>query len=201
MLQASPAAAPAIPQGDAAVLPVLEIPPGGYPASMKIDTTVRQILPVSALVLALLGTATAGAEQHVVAGMTDDAAVSEALQVADHRLGMSVMRIAGRSMEPYFGDGAVVVVKKIDAAHLRIGMIAVYVNRFGEKVAHLVIAPVAGGWQVKGNDNDRPDSTLVDAGNLLGVVYATFAPVGKTPIAVAAANLPAIETVYAAAAK
>ncbi len=168
---------------------------------MKINATVRQILPVSALVLALLGTATAGAEQRVVAGMTCDAAVSDAREVAAHRLEMSVMRIAGRSMEPYCGDGAVVVVKKIDAAHLRIGMIAVYVNRFGEKVAHLVIAHVAGGWQVKGNNNDRADSTLVDADNLLGVIYATFTPAGQAPIAVAAANLPALETVYAGAAK
>jgi signal peptidase I len=153
------------------------------------------------MALALLGTATAGAKEHVVAGMTYDAAVSDALMVAEHRPEMSVVRIAGQSMEPYFGDDAVVIVKKIDAARLRIGMIAVYVNRFGEKVAHRVVAPVAGGWQVKGYNNDRPDSTVVHAGNLLGVVYATFSPAGEVPGAAAASNLPAIETVYAAPAK
>ena len=156
---------------------------------------------MSALTLALIGTATAGTNEHVVAGMTYAAAVSDALMVAEHRPEMSVVRIAGQSMEPYFGDDAVVVVKKIDAARLRIGMIAVYVNRFGEKVAHRVIAPVAGGWQVKGYNNDRPDSTVVHAGNLLGVVYATFMPAGRAPVATASSNLPAIETVYAAAAK
>ncbi len=168
---------------------------------MKINATVRQILPVSALVLALFGAVTARAAEQLVAGMTYDAAVSDALAVVGHRPEMSVVRIAGHSMEPYFSDDAVIVVKKIDAARLRIGMIAVYVNRFGEKVAHRVIAPVAGGWQVKGYSNDRPDSTVVDAGNLLGIVYATFSPAGRAPVAVAASILPAIETVYAAPAK
>ena len=111
------------------------------------------------------------------------------------------MRIAGESMLPYFGDGAVVVVKKIDAARLRVGMIAVFVNRFGEKIAHRVIAPVDGGWQVKGYSNDAADSTVVNNSNLLGVVYATFHSAGRAPVAIAAANLPAIETVYAAPAK
>ena len=165
------------------------------------NATARQILPVSALVLALFATATAGAKENVVVGMTYDAAVSDAMAVVDHRPEMSVVRVAGHSMEPYFGDDAVVVVKKIDASRLRIGMIAVYVNRFGEKVAHRVIAPVAGGWQVKGYNNDRPDSTVVDGGNLLGIVYATFTPAGRAPVAVAASSLPTIETVCAAPAK
>ena len=101
-------------------------------------------------------------------------------------------------MLPYFGDDAVVVVKKIDETKLHVGMIAVYVNRFGEKVAHRVIAPVAGGWQVKGYNNDQPDSTVVNRSNLLGVVYATFHSAGRAPVAVAMANLPAVETVLAA---
>jgi len=91
--------------------------------------------------------------------------------------------------------------KKIDAARLRVGMIAIYVNRFGEKVAHRVIAPVNGGWQVKGYSNDKADSTVVNNSNLLGIVYATFHSAGRAPVAIAAANLPAIETVYAAPAK
>jgi signal peptidase I len=133
--------------------------------------------------------------------MTYDAAVSDALAVTAHRPELSVMRIAGQSMLPFFGDDAVVVVKKIDAARLRAGMIAVYVNRFGEKIAHRVIAPVAGGWQVKGYNNDAADSTVVNGGNLLGIIYATFHSAGRAPVAIAAATLPAIETIYAAPAK
>jgi hypothetical protein len=167
---------------------------------MKINATVRQILPVSALVIAVMAT-TAGARELSGAGFAFDGAVSDALAVAEHRPDLSVVRIEGQSMLPFFGDDAVIVVKKIDAARLRVGMIAVYVNRFGEKVAHRIIGRVAGGWQVKGYSNDRPDSTVVNAGNLLGVVYATFNSTAKAPVALAASSLPAIETVYAAPAK
>jgi len=166
---------------------------------VKIKAAIRQILPASALALAVMAT-TMGAMERSGAGMTYDGAVSDALAIAEHRPEMSVVRVAGQSMLPYFGDDAVVVVKKIDAARLRVGMIAIYVNRFGEKVAHRIIAPVAGGWQVKGYNNEQADSTVVNAGNLLGIVYATF-NVGGAPVAVAASNLPSIETVYAAPAR
>ena len=152
------------------------------------------------MVLAVMATAV-GAKELNGAGVAFDGAVSDAFAVAENRPELSVVRIAGESMLPYFGDNSVVVVKKIDAARLRVGMIAVYVNRFGEKVAHRVIGSVAGGWQVKGYGNKQPDSTTVNAGNLLGIVYATFNCTGKAPVAVAASNLPAIETVYAATAK
>ena len=167
---------------------------------MKINAAVRQILPESALVLAVMAT-TVRAKERSGADRTYDGAVSDALAIAEQRPELSVVRVAGQSMLPYFGDDAVVVVKKIDAARLRIGMIAVYVNRFGEKIAHRIIAPVAGGWQVKGYNNAHADSTVVNSGNLLGIVYATFNSAGRDPLAVAASNLPNLETVYAAPAR
>ena len=133
------------------------------------NPTARRSLLVSAALLALVVT-----PRSQGANMSYEAAVSDALTVAAQRADLSVMRVAGQSMLPYFSDDAVILVKKIDAARLRVGMIAVYVNRFGEKVAHRVIAPSEGGWQVKGYNNDEPDSTVVNGGNLLGIVYATF---------------------------
>ncbi len=155
---------------------------------------------MSALVLAVMAT-TVGARERSGAGVAFNDAVSDALAIAEHRPELSVVRIEGRSMLPYFGEDAVVVVKKIDAARLRVGMIAVYVNRFGEKIAHRIIAPVVGGWQVKGYSNEQPDSTVVNAGNLIGIVYATFNSAERAPAAGAESNLPPIETVYAAPAR
>jgi signal peptidase I len=171
---------------------------GGYFGVMLIKTSTRQSLLAGAALCALLAvTPTVAAGR----GVAIDAALSDALVVAAHRPAMSVVRVAGESMLPYFGDDTVIVIKKIDAARLRVGMIAVYVNRFGEKVAHRVIGAVDGGWQVKGYNNDRPDSTVVSSSNLLGIVYATFNSMGRTPVSIASADLPAVETVYAAPAK
>ena len=107
---------------------------------MIFNTAARQSLFVSMTLLALAVTTKVSA-----ANMIYEAAVADALTVAAYRSELSVMRIAGQSMLPYFGDDAVVVVKKIDAARLRVGMIVIYVNRFGEKIAHRVISQVNGG--------------------------------------------------------
>jgi signal peptidase I len=84
------------------------------------------------------------------------------------------MRVRGESMEPFFGDGAVVVVKAIPFARLHAGEIIVYRNRFNEVITHRLVEPAPGGWRVKGQANGTVDTTLVTAGNLVGVVYATF---------------------------
>jgi hypothetical protein len=164
---------------------------------MRFTPTVRWILTASAA-LVVLGAA-AGARP--ASRVAYDAAVVDAMAVAAKRPDLSVARVSGQSMLPFFGDDAVIVMKKIDAARLRVGMIAIYVNRFGEKIAHRVIAQVDGGWQMQGYSNDEPDSTVVNNTNLLGIVYATFLSAGRQPVMVAAADFPVIQTVYAAPAK
>ncbi len=164
-------------------------------------TATRRSLLAGAALCAILAAVPVRAAGSLPAGAKVDAALSDALALVANRPGMSVVRVAGESMLPYFGDNTVVVVRKIDAARVRVGMIAVYVNRFGDKVAHRIIGAVEGGWQVKGYNNDRADSTVVNGSNLLGIVYATFNSVGRAPVAIAAANLPAVETVYAAPAR
>jgi len=123
-----------------------------------------------------MGTGMARAElvTSPLTGISLSTVLADAQKLADARPGAQVMRIEGTSMLPFFGEGSVVVVKKIDTAKLRPGMVVVYTNRFGETVAHRLVATTAGGWIAQGYNNSRPDSTVVSAANLLGVVYATF---------------------------
>jgi signal peptidase I len=101
-------------------------------------------------------------------------ALADAHRLVAAKPSLSVMRVAGNSMLPYFGDGAVLVLKPAAAAALRPGMIVVYTNRFNETVAHRIIAADGDGWIVQGYNNDHADSTRVTDANLLGAVYATF---------------------------
>lgn len=107
-----------------------------------------------------------------------DTALADARRLADAKPGLSVVRVAGRSMLPYFGDGAVLVIRPTTAAKLQTGMIVVYTNRIGETVAHRIIASDDEGWIAQGYNNGRPDSTRVTDANLLGAVYATFHSTG-----------------------
>lgn len=112
--------------------------------------------------------------------------LADAMKLAELRPGSQVMRIEGKSMLPFFGEGSVVIVKKIDPAKLRAGMVVVYINRFGETVAHRLVAATDAGWVAQGYNNTQADSTPVNAGNLVGVVYATFHSSGVAELASAA---------------
>lgn len=90
------------------------------------------------------------------------------------RMGGSVMRVAGTSMLPYFGDGSVLVVRPANFDAVRAGAVVVYRNRFGELVSHRLETRVAGGWVARGANNRASDSTLVTAENLVGEVYVTL---------------------------
>jgi len=131
--------------------------------------------------IAILGTGTVRAEftARPLSGVSLSTVLADAKKLADARPGAQVMRIEGKSMLPFFGEGSVVVIKKIDPAKLRAGMVVVYSNRFGETVAHRLVATVEGGWVAQGYNNASPDSTVVSGSNLIGVVYATFHSSGQ----------------------
>jgi len=139
---------------------------------MKFDALLRS--STAATVLMVCGSLARGSDEVPVSPISLETALADAQTLAAQHSNLAVMRIEGVSMLPYFGEGSVVVVKKINPAKLREGMVVVYQNRFGETVAHRLVARVDGGWQVKGWNNDRADTTVVNASNLSGVVYATF---------------------------
>jgi signal peptidase I len=134
----------------------------------------RQLLSLAALFVALTAVSQARVTTAPASPVLMRDALADAQALARTHIGAKVMKIAGTSMLPYFGDGALVVVQPIEEAKLRPGMLVVYRNRFGETIAHRLIARQESGWQIKGYNNDQPDSTLETGANLLGVVYATF---------------------------
>jgi signal peptidase I len=107
-------------------------------------------------------------------------ALSDAHRLAARSPELQVLRVEGRSMLPFFGEGSVVVIKKIDVDALRPGMVVVYQNRFGDTVAHRVIDRATDGWVTQGYNNKQADTTRVCAENLLGVVYATLHSNGRS---------------------
>ncbi len=151
----------------------------------------------------LLAVASALAALALPARAADDTdpALRDARAVAARRPDFLVLTVSGRSMQPFFDGGTVIVVRRIDSRRLRVGMIAVYVNRSGKTVVHRVVAAADGGWRVQGYNNSRADRTIVNDRNLLGVVYATFLPLASVPPRIAGARPPEIATAHAAPAE
>lgn len=140
----------------------------------------RKTLALAALLVGFIATGEARTEVAPTTPVAQRNALVDARTLARAHAGAKVMQIAGSSMHPFFGDGAVVVVKPIDESALRAGMVVVYRNRFGETIAHRLIARQDAGWVAQGYNNQQADSTLVTSQNLLGVVYATFHTIGRS---------------------
>lgn len=82
---------------------------------------------------------------------------------------------SGESMKPVYGENTVLVLQKVAFASLGSGMNVAYRNRSGRVVLHRLVALEAGGWRVRGLNNEDEDAERVTPENLLGIVYAAFA--------------------------
>ncbi|MBW8782536.1 MAG: S24/S26 family peptidase [Verrucomicrobia bacterium] len=85
---------------------------------------------------------------------------------------------AGDSMLPVYGEGTVLVLHKIAYADLETGMQVAYIDGAGHQVVHVLVSydAVRRGWRVRGLNNQDEDRERVTPYNLIGVVYASFAP-------------------------
>jgi signal peptidase I len=152
-------------------------------------TALTLTLSLTRILLAVTGLALTGnvmAASNPISGVTMTVALKDAYSLAANHADLKVLRVEGNSMLPFFGSGAVLVVKKLSTDKLRAGMVVVYTNRFNETIAHRLLANTAAGWTVAGYNNSTADSTPVNAANLIGVVYATFHSSGVTDAAMLA---------------
>jgi len=87
---------------------------------------------------------------------------------------------AGESMLPVYGEGTVLVLSTIDFTALKPGMQVAYMNDAGHQVVHVLVSfdDAKNGWRVRGLNNETDDRSKVTPSNLIGVVYASFAPDG-----------------------
>ena len=142
-----------------------------------------------------------GAAENPRSGETLTAALNDARALTANRADFKVVRVEGNSMLPFFGNGSVLVVKKMASETLRAGMVVVYTNRFNETVAHRLVAVGAAGWEVKGYNNTTADSTPVNDANLIGVVYVTFHSNDRMDASMVAAVTAGTTVAYAAPAR
>jgi signal peptidase I len=160
----------------------------GIFCSMTFTAVLRNL--AAAAIFSLGVAAQAAVAERPLTGESLDTVLADAHRIASRRADLQVVRIEGRSMLPYFGEGSVVIVKKIEAAQLRTGMVVVYQNRFGETVAHRLVASAThGSWIAQGYNNVQADSTKVNDSNLVGVVYVTLHSNGQVNDTTAIAGL------------
>lgn len=87
---------------------------------------------------------------------------------------------SGGSMEPLYRSGTAIVVREVGFRSLAAGQAVVYRHPRGYYVAHVLVAPVAGGWLAAGLAATEPDAVKVTPANYVGVIRAAYAATQPT---------------------
>ncbi len=108
---------------------------------------------------------------------------SRAQALADESGDALVLLGTGRSMQPLYPSGTILVLKQVAYDQLQRGQTALYRSKSDRAVVHVLITKARDGWRAKGLNNSLHDLEPVVADNLLGVVVAAFVP--RKPVALA----------------
>jgi signal peptidase I len=88
----------------------------------------------------------------------------------------------GKSMQPLYQPGTILVLRQIPYTGLKRGQTVLYRNRQQKVVAHVLVARTRDGWRAQGLNNPQHDMEPILAGNLVGVVFAAYLPVADGPL-------------------
>jgi len=135
------------------------------------------------------GVFTGRSPRPVVAKETE--AWQQAGELAGKTRGAFVLVGSGKSMQPLYEPGTILVMQACAYTQLQSGQTALYRNKAGKVVAHVLIAKARDGWRTAGLNNRIHDMEPVVADNLVGIVIAAFQPLrGNHTMQIAAAGSP-----------
>jgi len=123
-----------------------------------------------------------------VVTLAETDAWQRAASVAEHAPDSFVLVGTGRSMQPLYAPGTILVLQQFPYELLERGQTVLYRNAARKVVAHVLVAKVRDGWRVAGLNNSRHDMEPVSAANLVGVVIAAFQPLPAARVQLAALN-------------
>ena len=130
------------------------------------------------------------------AALSEADAWREAIDLVSRTPGSFVLVGTGRSMQPLYPAGTILILRDTPYSDLRRGQTVVYRNRDQRAVGHVLIAKARDGWRVQGLNNRTHDREPVVAENLIGVVVAAFTPRLEADRQVAGARQPAGRAVF-----
>jgi hypothetical protein len=120
--------------------------------------------------------------------LVESEAWQRASTVADHAPNAFVLVGSGRSMQPLYAPGTILVLQRFPFELLERGQTVLYRNHARRIVAHVLVARARDGWRVAGLNNGSHDMEPVSANNLVGVVIAAFQPVPAARVALASVH-------------
>lgn len=104
----------------------------------------------------------------------------QATMLAEAKPGAFALVGGGKSMQPLYAPGTILVMQQCPYDKLERGQTALYRNQAGKVVAHVLVTKARDGWRVSGLNNRIHDMEPVVPRNLVGVVIAAFRPLAPS---------------------
>jgi hypothetical protein len=121
-----------------------------------------------------------------VVALAETEAWQQASTMAERTPHAFVLVGSGRSMQPLYAPGTILVLQQFPFELLERGMTVLYRNHARKVVAHVLVARARDGWRTAGLNNSNHDMEAVSAVNLVGVVIGAFQPVSASRTSLAA---------------
>lgn len=102
-----------------------------------------------------------------------------AIELVNRTPGAFILVGGGRSMQPLYPAGTLLVIRETPYSDLRSGQTVVYRNKNYRAVGHTLVAKARDGWRARGLNNRIHDMEPVVADNLIGVIIAAYTPVAQ----------------------
>jgi len=99
-----------------------------------------------------------------------------AIDLVSRTPGAFILVGGGRSMQPLYPPGTLLVIRETPYTDLRPGQTVVYRNKSYRAVGHTLVTKARDGWRVRGLNNQIHDMEPVVAENLIGVIIAAYTP-------------------------
>lgn len=144
----------------------------------KFKTCITASLAIVAIGLA----SQASAQKAPSSGVPFATALAEAIWLNEMNPRWDIYRGDGDSMYPHYGSHSLLLVKDTPIDAIRAGMMVLYIDAEGDRVAHLVDRVEGSQLRTRGAHTKEVDPTPVSQENLLGIVIGVMHSARNSPI-------------------
>lgn len=141
---------------------------------MTLVATMKRMILIAVATLAIGVMSSVSAHTAPSSSVPFETAVKEATWLTSLYPTWNIYRGEGRSMYPHYGSHSLLIVNEAEISAVKAGMIVLFVDAEGDRVAHLVERTDAGELRTRGANNKSVDPAPVTADNFIGVVIGVM---------------------------
>lgn len=141
---------------------------------MTLVGKMKHMILIAVASLVIGGMSSVSAQTAPSSSVPFEMAVKEAAWLTGLYPTWNIYRGEGESMHPHYGGHSLLIVNETNISAVKSGMIVLFEDAEGDRVAHLVERSEAGELWTRGANNPSTDPATVTAENFIGVIVGVM---------------------------